>query len=84
MLFPVTLLALFAIQSGLVIAAGVVGVRRRWKRRRRQAELTDEMIARIERDGRLDWEDEPLDRRRIEEAERRFWQEATWDEPEPL
>lgn len=76
-------MALFAV---LVLLAVGVWVRGRIVRRRRAARgLSDDMIARIERDGRLDWDaDEPLDMHRIREEERRFWSTAAWDEPESL
>lgn len=67
-----TLLVLF---GGLLV---------RWRlRQARKRELTQEMVRRIEEEGRLRWEDEELDMESIREEEDRFW-EQSWDEPEPL
>lgn len=68
----------------LLALAGGILVRRRIgaARRRRTDGLTDEMIRRIEREGRLRREEpEPLDLDEIREEEDAFW-EQTWDEPE--
>ncbi len=66
----------------LLTIAGGLAVRRRL--RRRDSALDDDMVRRIEEEGRLDWEaPEPLDLEEIREEEDAFW-EQTWDEPEPL
>ena len=46
--------------------------------------ITDDLIAAIERDGRIVTaeEDEPLDMQEIEEEHRQFWEESSWEEPE--
>ena len=70
---------LFAV---LVGAAAVV-----YRRRLRDAAaaeplgVDDDMIRRIEQDGRVEV-DEPNDLERIREEEARFWEESAWDEPE--
>lgn len=72
---------LFLLLALVVVAAGTV-VRRRLRARR--SRLTDDMVRRIEREGRIDAEDvDPLDLERIRAEEDEFWSQ-TWDEPEPL
>ncbi|HSJ13966.1 MAG TPA: hypothetical protein VK939_06100 [Longimicrobiales bacterium] len=47
----------------------------------RQGGLSDEHIRRILERGTVEL-DEPLDLSHIRDEEDRFWEEATWDEPE--
>lgn len=73
------LLALLAILGGALL-------RRRLERRRGRGpkKLTDEMVHRIEEEGRLRFgKEEPLDLDEIRSEEDAFW-EQTWDEPEEL
>lgn len=71
----------FLLLALIVLGAGIV-VRRRLRSGR--SRVTDEMVRRIEREGRIDAEDvDPLDLERIRAEEDEFW-EQTWDEPEPL
>lgn len=67
----------------LVVAGGAAVRYRTWKaKRRRETELTDDMIRRIEEEGRLETDRRaPLDWEEIRRQEDRFWSE-TWDEPE--
>ena len=75
--------ALFAALAVLVLVAGLLA-RRRLRRTRERGGLDDEMVRRIEREGRVDWEpEEPLDLKEIRAEEDAFW-EQTWDEPEPM
>ncbi len=70
------LTALLAVTGGLIYRTrlGRMGTRKR--------PLTDDMIRRIEEQGRLDVEDhEALDMQHIREEEERFLEE-TWDEPD--
>ncbi|MFQ5690527.1 MAG: hypothetical protein ACE5HQ_09675 [Gemmatimonadota bacterium] len=72
----------------LALLVLVVGVWRRGRlralRRHARFHLDDEMIRRIETEGRLLHEaDEPLDLEEIREQEDAFW-DQTWDEPEEL
>lgn len=72
---------LFLLLALLVLGAGIA-VRRRLRGRR--SGLTDEIVRRIEREGRIDADDvDPLDLDRIRAEEDEFW-DQTWDEPEPL
>lgn len=67
----------------LVLLAGLLA-RRRVNRARDDRRLSDEMIRRIERVGRIEFEaDEPLDLDEIRREEDEFWS-RTWDEPEEL
>lgn len=43
--------------------------------------VDDEALRRILDDGRLE-ADDPLDLERVEEEERRFWEEERWDDAE--
>ncbi len=66
------------------VIAGVAWVRVRLelgRRLRRDAALTDADVRAIIETGVLAPEDEPLDISRVEEEERRFW-EQEWDEVE--
>jgi uncharacterized membrane protein len=77
---------LWIVLALLVLAAGVaVRMRVRSATRREEVELDEEMIRRIEEEGRLETDErEPLDWDEIREEEDRFWSE-TWDEPdEPM
>lgn len=67
----------------LVLLAGLLA-RRRVNRARDDRRLSNEMIRRIERVGRIEFEaDEPLDLDEIRREEDEFWS-RTWDEPEEL
>jgi LPXTG-motif cell wall-anchored protein len=75
-----------AVGAVLIGAAGVVTWRRRraLKGPRESGWLTDEMVDRILREGRLEDRyvpDEGLDLEEIQQEEDRFWSE-TWDEPD--
>jgi len=68
--------------TGLLAALAAFALTRRWlQARARRDRLTDEAIRQIESHGRLERE-EPLDLEEIDEEERRFWQEESWDESE--
>lgn len=75
--------------SLLAVTAGAARYRQSLQRRRNRRRsgdlLSDEMVAQIEQQGwvRIDEDDEPLDLKRIREEEKRFWNEAAWDTPEP-
>lgn len=71
----------FLLLALLVVVAGILA-RRRVRRARPDRALTDDMVRRIEEEGRLRREEE-LDLEEVREEEDRFW-EQTWDEPEPL
>ena len=73
----------FWILIGLLALAGGLLARRKIREATRSPGLTDDMVRRIERRGRLDWEEEELDLEEIREEEDEFWAQ-TWDEPEPL
>lgn len=45
--------------------------------------LTDDMVRQIEESGFVEL-DEPLDLEQIQDEETRFWNEASWEEPEEL
>lgn len=60
----------------LVVAGGIAGFRRT-RRAKREAALSDDDVAAIERGGELERPD-PLDLEEIAEAERRH-REQTWD-----
>jgi hypothetical protein len=66
----------------LVAAAGLLYWRRLERLRPEDTRLTDDLIRRIEREGRIEL-DEPLDWEEIRAEEEEFWRE-TWDEPEEL
>lgn len=73
------LLAILALVAGLLVRRRI-----RAAKDRRPEGLTDDMVRRIEREGRLRREEpEPLDLEEIREEEDAFW-EQTWDEPEEL
>jgi hypothetical protein len=73
-------LNLLALLIGILAAAAGIGmVRRRWAER--HGVLTDDDIRRIEEEGSVDVEEEPLDLEDIRDEETRFWEES-WDEPE--
>lgn len=77
-----TLTVLFWILIAL-LAVAWLRLRRRIRDRTRPPGLRDEDVERILRTGRLDREEhEPLDLEEIEEEERRFWNESSWDEAE--
>lgn len=66
----------------LVLIGGYVYRARRGRRGGEAGFLTDDMIRRIEEEGRLELEfSEPLDLDEIREAEEQFWSES-WDEPD--
>lgn len=70
---------------GILALAAAAVIRRRIREyvSRAEADVTDEVVRRIEEEGRVDLrEDEPLDLDEIEDEEDRFWSE-TWDEPDP-
>lgn len=71
----------------LVVVAAALRIRHRLRRGRGSDSLTDDMVRRIEREGRVRWEEgearEALDLEAIRKEEDRFW-EQSWDEPEPL
>lgn len=72
---PAVILALLAIAGGVLYRNRVrdyVG--------RRRGVVDDDMIRRIESQGRVDVED-PLDLDEVRREEERFWSE-TWDRPE--
>lgn len=70
-------LALLAVAGGLAIRFELWGLKRR-----DDPELTEEMIRRIEEEGRVETDErEPLDYDEIRDEEDRFWSE-TWDEPD--
>jgi hypothetical protein len=67
----------------LVIAASLLA-RRRLRRDRGPAPVTDELSRQIEDSGRIETtEPEPLDLGEIRAEEDTFW-EQTWDEPEEI
>jgi hypothetical protein len=69
----------------LLVILGGSGVRRLLRARtgRQPFLIDDDQIRQIEETGMLETgTDEPLDQDRIDEAERRFWRESSWDEPE--
>lgn len=68
---------------GVLAVAAAVAYRRRLAGFGEPERLTDEAIQRIEQEGRLEVDDEPLDLDTIRDEESRFWEE-TWDEPEEL
>jgi hypothetical protein len=69
----------------LAMVAGLLWLFHRRTPWTRGAGLSDAMISRIERTGRLNVEEEePLDLKEIHEEEKRFWEEEPWDEPEEL
>jgi hypothetical protein len=71
------LFALLAIVAGLL-------ARRRLRRDRGPAPVTDELVRQIEDSGRVRTrEAEPLDLGEIRTEEDAFW-EQTWDEPEEI
>lgn len=73
-----------ALLVGLALLALVAGLaaRRRIRRAREEPGLSDDLVRRIEREGRVRYEPpEPLDLEEIREEEDAFW-ERSWDEPE--
>jgi hypothetical protein len=67
----------------LAIAAGLFA-RRRLRREREPAPVTDDVVRQIEDTGQIETsEREPLDLGEIRSEEDAFW-EQTWDEPEEL
>lgn len=68
---------------GVLAVMAAVAYRRRLAGLREQERLTDDAIRRIEQEGKLEIDDEPLDLDTIRDEESRFWEE-TWDEPEEL
>jgi len=67
-----------------VVAGAIARLRVRRKTRDPEVRVTEEVIRRIEREGRVETEEtEPLDWDRIREEEERFWGE-TWDRPDSL
>lgn len=68
---------------GVLLVVAAIAYRRRLTGLRDQHRLTDEEIRRIENEGVLETENEPLDLDAIRDEESRFWEE-TWDEPEEL
>lgn len=71
------LMALLAVAGGLL-------ARRKLRAGRRKSVLSDDMVRRIEEEGRLRVDvPEPLDLDEIREEEDEFWAQ-TWDKPEEL
>lgn len=74
-------LLLFFVLAELVLIVALVG---RWRAHvggaRQESLLDDEAIRRIETEGRIEIE-EGLDLDRIDQEERRFWNQY-WDEPD--
>lgn len=68
---------------GVLAVMAAIAYRRRLAGLREQERLTDDAIRRIEQQGTLEVDDEPLDLDTIRDEESRFWEE-TWDEPEEL
>lgn len=68
---------------GVLAVMAAIAYRRRLAGLREQEHLTDDAIRRIEQEGTLEVDDEPLDLDTIRDEESRFWEE-TWDEPEEL
>lgn len=68
---------------GVLAVMAAIAYRRRLAGLREQERLTDDAIRRIEQEGTLEVDDEPLDLDTIRDEESRFWEE-TWDEPEEL
>lgn len=68
----------------MVVALLVVGfVRQRSRLREHTVRLEDDDVDRIIADGVVRFEvEEPLDLKEIDEAERQFWIEESWDEGE--
>ena len=69
----------------LLAILGGAGVRRLLRARsgRQPFLIDDDEIRQIEETGMLEvGPDEPLDQDEIDAAERRFWDESSWDEPE--
>jgi len=65
----------------LAAAAAFLLTRRYLAARATRTRLSDDAIRDIETRGRVEL-DEPLDLREVEQEERRFWEEETWDESE--
>lgn len=68
---------------GVLAVMAAIGYRRRLAGLREQERITDDSIRRIEQEGKLELDDEPLDLDTIRDEESRFWEES-WDEPEEL
>ena len=69
----------------LLAILGGAGVRRLLRARtgRQPFLIDDDLIRQIEETGMLETgPDEPLDQAEIDAAERRFWEESSWDDPE--
>jgi hypothetical protein len=68
----------------LVLAAGLRIRGRLRDQRPGEPEVDDDAVRRILEEGRLEMGErpEPLDQERIDEEERRFWEEY-WDDAEP-
>lgn len=68
----------------LLVVAGGLAARRRVRSVRKSDSVTDDMVRRIEEEGRVSFEPrEPLDLEEIRAEEDAFWSQ-TWDEPEEL
>lgn len=68
---------------GVLAVMAAIGYRRRLASLREQERITDDAIRRIEQEGTLEFDDEPLDLDTIRDEESRFWEES-WDEPDEL
>ncbi|HEX6135246.1 MAG TPA: hypothetical protein VFZ24_14855 [Longimicrobiales bacterium] len=76
----------FFISLGMLVLIAGVLYRARWLRRMPDPAapaLTDDMVRQIEESGYIEV-DEPLDLEQIQDEETRFWNEASWEEPEEL
>jgi hypothetical protein len=68
----------------LLVVAGGLAVRRKLRAGREKPSLSDDMVQRIEKEGRLHIDlPEPLHLDEIREEEDEFWAQ-TWDLPEEL
>jgi len=66
--------------AAIAFLAVYAGVRARLRIQRRTTSVTDEDVRRIVEEGSVWLEDaEPLDLEAIDEEERRFWEEESWD-----
>lgn len=75
--------ALLGSAAVLLLVSAVLVVRHRRRKPKRRVGLTDEMLRRIQSEGRIEVE-EPLDLGEAAAEEERFWRDEPWDEPEPL
>ncbi len=75
---------MWALAAALLAAAGGLFVRRRIERAARaESSLDDDIIRSIETHGYVEMEeDEPLDFDEINEEEKRFLEDESWDEKE--